>query len=391
MIEDREGKGVEATAAVVDRFLEAARNRPELFGVFTTFSAKVPQLRFDIDRLKARRLDVPVSDVFSVLQTNLGAYYINDFNLFGKTWKVMIQAESRDRHQPDDIARLYVLNRQGDKVPLSSLGEVKYALGPIDVPHYNMYTAARITGQPAQGFSSGQAIEAMHAVAAEVLPEGYDYEWTGTTYQEQKTGNTATYIFALSIICVFLFMSALYESWIRPLVIILTVPLATFGAMIGLWLYDMPLDVFGQIGLVMLIGLETKNAILIVEFGVELIEKHGMSIVDSAKEASRQRLRPILMTSFAFVFGVLPMAQATGAGAYSRNSLGIVIAFGIAVSTVLGRFVIPIYYVLGERLRGSSPHPAGTGLATPTDDNGHTPVAIPDGTAAAELGAVGSS
>jgi HAE1 family hydrophobic/amphiphilic exporter-1 len=370
MIEDREGKGVEATAAVVERFLEGARKRPELAGVFTTFSAKVPQLRFDIDRLKARRLDVPVSDVFSVLQTNLGAYYINDFNLFGKTWKVMIQAESRDRHKPDDIARLNVLNRQGNKVPLSALGEVKYALGPIDVPHYNMYTAARITGQPAQGFSSGQAIEAMQAVAAEVLPEGFDYEWTGTTYQEQKTGNMATYIFALSIICVFLFMSALYESWIRPLVIILTVPLATFGAMIGLWLYDMPLDVFGQIGLVMLIGLETKNAILIVEFGVELMEKHGMSIIDSAKEASRQRLRPILMTSFAFVFGVLPMAQATGAGAYSRNSLGVVIAFGIAVSTVLGRFVIPIYYVLGERLRGSRPSPVPHAPASSASD-GH--------------------
>ena len=176
----------------------------------------------------------------------------------------------------------------------------------------------------------------------------------------------ATYIFALSVVCVFLFMAALYESWIRPLVIILTVPLATFGAMVGLWLYDMPLDVFGQIGLVMLIGLETKNAILIVEFGVELMEKHGMSIIDSAKEASRQRLRPILMTSFAFVMGVLPMARATGAGAYSRNSLGIVIAFGIAVSTVLGRFVIPIYYVLGERLE-RPPEATGGARSSPAE------------------------
>jgi HAE1 family hydrophobic/amphiphilic exporter-1 len=359
MIEDRDGKGVEATASVTERFLDAAQKRPELAGVFTNFSARVPQLRFDIDRVKARRLDVAVSDVFDVLQTNLGAYYINDFNLYGKTWKVMVQAEARDRHRPEDIARLFVLNHKGDKVPLSALGQVKYTLGPIDVPHYNMYTASRITGMPAPGFSTGQAIAAMQAVADEVLPEGFGYEWTGTTYQEQKTGNTATYIFVLSIICVFLFMSALYESWIRPLVIILTVPLATFGAMVGLWLYDMPLDVFGQIGLVMLIGLETKNAILIVEFGVELIEKHGMSIIDSAKEAARQRLRPILMTSFAFVFGVLPMAQATGAGAYSRNSLGVVIAFGIAVSTVLGRFVIPIYYVLGERLIGSDTRAAG--------------------------------
>src|SRR4029077_11855734 len=191
---------------------------------------------------------------------------------------------------------------------------------------------------------------AMEEVAARVLPEGFGYEWTGTTFQEQKTGNQATYIFALSVVCVFLFMAALYESWIRPMVIILTVPLAMFGAVVGLWFYDMPLDVFGQIGLVMLIGLETKNAILIVEFGVEMRRDRGMSILESAKAPSREGLGPILMTSFAFVMGVLPMARATGAGAYSRNSLGIVIAFGIAVSTILGRFVIPIYYVLGERL-----------------------------------------
>ena len=271
---------------------------------------------------------------------------------------------------------------------MSALGDVKYTLGPIDVPHYNMYNAAKITGQPAPGYSSGQAIAAMEAVAAEVLPEGFAYEWTGTTFQEQKTGNVATYIFALSIVCVFLFMAALYESWIRPLVIILTVPLAMFGAMVGLWLYDMPLDVFGQIGLVMLIGLETKNAILIVEFGVELQEKHGMSIIDSAKEASRQRLRPILMTSFAFVMGVLPMARATGAGAYSRNSLGIVIAFGMLISTVLGRFVIPIYYVLGERLHGHGRPPAPPTLVASTHEDGEHLEPIPGQAVAIEVGKV---
>jgi HAE1 family hydrophobic/amphiphilic exporter-1 len=349
MVEDRSGKGVEALQNVTDRFLTEVRKRPELAGVFTSFSARVPQLKFDLDRTKARRLDVAVSDVFAVLQTNLGSYYVNDFNLFGKVWKVMVQAKGEVRTKKDDILNLYVMNRQGDKVPLSSLGEVRYALGPIDVPHYNLYASAKINGGPAPGYSSGQAIAAIEEVAAKVLPEGFGSEWTGTTFQEQKTGSLSTYIFALSVVCVFLFMAALYESWIRPLVIILTVPLAMFGAIIGLWLYDMPLDVFGQIGLVMLIGLETKNAILIVEFGVELRERRGMSIIESAKEAARERLRPILMTSFAFVMGVLPMARATGAGAYSRNSLGIVIAFGIAVSTVLGRFVIPIYYVLGER------------------------------------------
>jgi multidrug efflux pump subunit AcrB len=357
MIEDRDGRGVDALADVTDKFLEEARKTvvdkpkyPELAAIFTPFSAQVPQLRFVLDRIKAERLDVGVADVFTVLQTNLGGYYVNDFNLSGKVWKVMIQAEGRRRVSKDDITALYVINRKKDRVPLSALGSVEYTAGAIDVPHYNMYNAAKITGQPAPGYSSGQAIAVMERIAGAVLPEGFTYEWTGTTFQEQKTGNVAFAIFGLSIVCVFLFMAALYESWVRPLVIIFTVPLAMFGAIVGLWFFDLPLDVFGQIGLVMLIGLETKNAILIVEFGVELREKRGMSILDSAKEAARQRLRPILMTSFAFVMGVLPMARATGAGAYSRNSLGIVIASGMLVSTILGRFVIPIYYVLGERL-----------------------------------------
>ena len=350
MVEDRAGKGVDALQKAVDQFQDAARKRPELAGVFTTFSARVPQLRFDVDRTKARRLDVPIADLFATVQANLGGYYVNDFDLYGKVWKVMVQAEGGVRTAPEDIGNLYVLNRKGERVPLRSLGEVKYALGPIDVPHYNLYASAKVNGGPAPGFSSGQALAAMQEVASAVLPPGFRTEWTGTTFQEQKTGNQTTFIFGLSVVCVFLFMAALYESWIRPTVIILTVPLATFGAVVGLWLYDMPLDVFGQIGLVMLIGLETKNAILIVEFGVEMRRDRGMSILESAKAASRERLRPILMTSFAFVMGVLPMARATGAGAYSRNSLGVVIAFGIAISTVLGRFVIPVYYVLGERL-----------------------------------------
>lgn len=350
VIEDRAAKGVEALQRVVDQFQDAAKKRPELASTFTAFTARVPQLRFELDRTKARRLDVPVSDVFATLQVNLGAYYVNDFDLYGKVWRVLMQAEGGVRSKPEDIQNLYVLNRKGERVPLSSLGEVHYTLGPIDVPHYNLYTSAKLTGNPAPGFSSGQALQALQEIADEVLPEGFGYEWTGTTLQEIKTGNQAIYIFSLSVICVFLFMAALYESWIRPTVIILTVPLAMFGAIVGLWVYDMPLDVFGQIGLVMLIGLETKNAILLIEFAVEQREKHGKSIIESAMIASRERLRPILMTSFAFVMGVLPMARATGAGAYSRNSLGVVIAFGIAVSTVLGRFVIPIYYVLGERL-----------------------------------------
>ncbi|HEU5118894.1 MAG TPA: efflux RND transporter permease subunit, partial [Isosphaeraceae bacterium] len=368
-IEDREGRGVEALAQVTDTFLAEARKRPELEQIFTPFSANVPQLRFDLDRVKARTLEVPVSSVFSALQTNLGGVYVNDFNLYGKVWKVYVQAEGAQRTSPTDILALRVLNRQGKQVPLAALGDVKYMVGPIDVTHYNIYNSAKITGQAAPGYSSGQAVDAMQEVADLTLPEGFGYEWTGTTYQELKTGNLAGYIFALSVVCVFLFMCALYESWIRPLVIVLTVPLAMFGAIVGLWLFHMPLDVFGQIGLVMLIGLETKNAILIIEFAVDL-RKEGHSIIDSAKIASRLRLRPILMTSFAFIMGVLPMARATGAGAGSRNSLGIVIAFGMLVSTVLGRFVIPVYYVLGERFRDSLARLRG---ASGTGDAGGEP------------------
>jgi len=373
LIEDREGRGVAALAKVADDFLERARGRVELSGLFTPFSAKVPQLKFELDREKARTLEVPVSTVFETLQVYLGGYYVNDFNRFGKTWRVYVQAEGNRRIKPDDILRLKVLNRGRKEVPLAALGEIKPDTGPIDVPHYNLYNAAKITGNPAPGYSSGQAIQAMEDVAAQLLPEGFGFEWTGSTYQEQKTGSQAMYIFGLSIVCVFLFMAALYESWVRPLVIILTVPLAMFGAVAGLWVFNLPLDVFGQIGLVMLIGLETKNAILVVEFGVELMQKHGMSIIDSAKEAARQRLRPILMTSFAFIMGVLPMARATGAGAYSRNSLGIVIVSGMLISTILGRFVIPVYYVLGERIiraLGSAPIEARdeNGLRT---ENGH--------------------
>ncbi|MDX2036765.1 MAG: multidrug efflux RND transporter permease subunit [Isosphaeraceae bacterium] len=350
VLEDRQGKGLEALAAVTDNFLTEARRRRELDRLFTPFSTSVPQLRFELDRTKARTLGVAVSDVYSVLQANLGGVYVNDFNLYGKVWKVMLAAEGDRRRGLDDVRRLKVLNRDGQAIPLSALGDVKRRVGAINATHYNLYNAAKITGAPAEGYSSGQAVAAMEEVARATLPEGFGFEWTGTTYQEQKTGNLAVAIFAMSIICVFLFMCALYESWIRPLVIILTVPLAMFGAVFGLWIFGLPLDVFGQIGLVMLIGLETKNAILIIEFAASLREQ-GRSIIDSAKEASRLRLRPILMTSFAFIMGVIPMATATGAGAYSRNSLGIVIAFGMLISTILGRFVIPVYYVLGERIR----------------------------------------
>src|SRR5262249_47097727 len=207
MIEDREGRGVGALAQVTERFLGQAREQPELGGLFTPFTVNVPQIRYELDRVKAQRLGVAVADVFSVLQAYLGGYYVNDFNLFGKVWKVMVQAEGSRRINKDDIEHLYVLNQKGQRVRLDSLGDANYALGPIDVPHYNMYNAAKITGQPAAGYSSGQAIAAMERLAEKWLPEGFSYEWTGTTFQEQKTGNLAMYIFALSIICVFLFMA----------------------------------------------------------------------------------------------------------------------------------------------------------------------------------------
>ncbi len=356
-LEDRQAKGVKTLALVAnDLFLPEARKRPELTGLFTSYSANVPHLYYDLDRTKARTLNVPVADVFSTLQTNLGGYYVNDFNLYGKVFKVMVQAEGERRTKPEDILTLKVRSSDGRMIPLSALGDVRNIVAPSDVPHYNLYLSAKIVGEAAPGYSSGQAVAAMEQVADQVLPTGFGYEWTGTTYQQLLTGNMTIYIFGMSIVCVFLFLCAQYESWSLPMIILLAVPLAMLGAILALTLTNKSLDVFGQIGLVMLVGLQAKSAILVVEFAKNLRDE-GKSAAQAAVEAARLRLRAILMTALTCIVGYIPLVTASGAGAASRQSLGTVVIGGMMVGTVLLLLIVPVFFVVADMLFNRNPTP----------------------------------
>jgi HAE1 family hydrophobic/amphiphilic exporter-1 len=288
--------------------------------------------------------------VFSTLQIFFGSLYVNDFNQFGRTFRVTMQAEQGARAQAGDISRLYVRNNEGRMVPLSTLGELKATVGPEFISHYNAYSSALINGGPAPGFSSSQAIKAMERVAKSVLPADYTFEWTGITYQELKAGDIAILVFAGALIFVFLFLAAQYESFSMPFMVILAVPLALFGAVLALWVTGKQIDVYSQVGFVMLIGLSAKNAILIVEFAKRR-RLEGHTIVDSAMEAGRLRLRPILMTAFAFILGVVPLMIAHGAGAASRQSIGTTVFGGMLAATLLSLAFVPVFYALIERWR----------------------------------------
>ncbi|MBI1779404.1 MAG: efflux RND transporter permease subunit [Proteobacteria bacterium] len=351
-VEDRTGRGVQALNEVTQAVIQEARKQPEINGrsVFSTFSASTPQYIYDLDRTKAKLLGLSLPDVFSTLQIYLGSLYVNDFNLFGRTFRVTMQADKSARADKSDISRLYVRNSSGGMVPLSTLGELKPTVGPDTVPHYNVYGASLINGNAAPGFSSGQAIQAMERVAAQTLPADYGFEWTGITYQELKAGSVAAIVFGLALVFVFLFLAAQYESWSMPFMVLLAVPLALFGAVAALYVRGMQIDVYSQIGFVMLIGLAAKNAILIVEFAKRQREE-GHSIVASAMEAARLRLRPILMTAFAFILGVIPLMLASGAGAASRQSIGTTVFGGMLAATLFSLVFVPVFYAVIERLR----------------------------------------
>jgi hydrophobe/amphiphile efflux-1 (HAE1) family protein len=354
ILEDRSGGEVQKFAGVLQDFLGQANKRPELTRVFTQFNVRTPQIEYVLDRERAKTLGVSLADIFSTLQTFFGGNYINDFNLFGRTYKVTAQAEAAARSSPEAVNGLYVRTAQGDMVPLSTLVSIKEIQGPEYIERYNVFRAVTVNGSAAPGYSSGQATLAMETLAGN-LPDGYGYEWTGTTYQEKLSGGQTGAIFGMAIVFVFLVLAALYESWAVPFAVLLGIPFAVLGAYIGLTLRGMASDIYAQIGLVMLIGLAAKNAILIVEFA-KLAYERGRPLVDAAIEGARLRLRPILMTSFAFIFGSVPLAIATGAGSGARLVLGTAVVFGMSVATMIGIFIIPVFYVLmqslQERIRG---------------------------------------
>ncbi|MFC1458150.1 efflux RND transporter permease subunit [Microvirga arabica] len=351
-IEDTAGLGYEALDRATKDFLTKAATAPELAGLFSGYSINVPQLYADIDRAKARQLGVTVSDVFSTLQIYLGSVYVNDFNKFGRTYSVRVQADASFRSRAGDIGFLKVRSSSGEMVPLKALLNIQSSVGPERAMRYNGFLSADVNGQAAPGYSSGQAQAAVERIATETLPKGFRAEWTELTYQEILAGNSGILVFPIAILLVFLVLAAQYESLTLPVSIILIVPLALFAALAGVWLTGGDNNVFTQIGLIVLVGLSAKNAILIVEFAREL-EFEGRTPVEAAIEASRLRLRPILMTSLAFIMGVVPLVVSTGAGAEMRAAMGVAVFSGMIGVTAFGLFFTPVFYVLIRRLTGN--------------------------------------
>lgn len=348
-LQDSSGQEPAALEQAMNSLIFEANQTPELSRVFSTFRANVPQYFLEIERNKVKAQGVALSDIFITLQAQLGSLYINDFNQFGRTYRVILQAESKYRKEPADLRHYYVKNNAGDMVPLTTMAKLKPILGPTSINHFNLYRSASISGQAAAGYSSGEAIAAMERLS-ENLPTGFTFEWAGQSKQEIEAGNLAPMLFGLAIIFVYLFLVAQYESWTIPFAVIGAVPLAVFGAMAALWSVGMANNIYAQVGLVLLIGLSTKTAILIVEFAMEL-RSQGETIFNAALKAATLRFRAVLMTAFSFILGVLPLVFASGAGAGSRVSLGLTVLSGMLAATILGTFFVPVFYMLMQAMR----------------------------------------
>ena len=358
-VEDRGDNGLDALYGATQSLIGQARQTPGLAGVFSGFTINTPQLEADVDRAKAKAQGIPLQNVFETMQINLGSLYVNDFNRFGRTYQVVAQADAKFRAHAEDITRLKTRNAAGQLVPLGTIVSVRDAYGPDRVVHYNGYPAAEINGAPAAGYSSGQAEAIMGQLAASNLPKGMNLEWTELTFQKIIAGNAGLWVYPLSILLVFLVLAAQYESFRLPFAVILVVPMALFSALVGLWVTHGENNVFTQIGLIVLIGLAAKNAILIVEFAVKRREE-GASVTEAALDAARLRLRPILMTSIAFIAGVFPLVTSTGAGAEMRRAMGVAVFAGMIGVTFFGLYLTPVFYQVLEKLGLKKSAPAVT-------------------------------
>ena len=345
MVQDREGAGYQALQGATFAMMGAASQNSSVGQVFSLFNTGSPRIEAEVDRDRAQLLGVQPTQVYQALATYLGSTYVNDFNMLGRTFRVTAQAEAAARDDLADVGRLQVRSASGEMVPLSAVATFRYGSGPVQVTRYNNYPAAELQGQTPQGVSSGESLRTMEAIAAQTLPRGFTYEWTGLAYEQQQSGNTAPLIFAVAVLCVFMVLAAQYEALTLPLAVILIVPMCVLAAMSGINLRGLDNNILTQVGLIVLIALAAKNAILIVEFARQA-EEQGMTRWEAAVHAARSRLRPILMTSFAFIFGVIPLVIAVGPGAEMRQAMGTAVAFGMLGVTFFGLIFTPVFYVL---------------------------------------------